>query len=260
MLDFRYNWSMAEVITGRNPVLEALRAGRPIQKIQLARNIGRHSTIAEIVHLAQGRGIPLEYVPSEAFRKYSGAVWHQGVIAYPAAKAYHSLEDLFRISRERGEPPLYCILDGMEDPQNLGAILRTAEASGTHGVIIRTRREVGLTAAVARASAGAIEYLPVARVANIAQTIDKLRKNGVWVIGVDPAGREYYRRADFTVPVAVVVGGEGKGISELVKKRCDYLISIPMRGKISSLNASVAAALVMYEALHQRQVGTHKAT
>ncbi len=249
---------MVEVITGRNPVLEALRAGRPIQKILLARNISRHSIIAEIVHLAQSKGIPVEYMPSEAFREYKVTVRHQGIIAYTAVKAYHSLEDLFRISREKGEPPLYCILDGMEDPQNLGAILRTAEASGTHGVIIRTRRAVGLTDAVARASAGAIEYLPVARVANIAQTIVRLKEKGIWIIGVDPVGREDYRRADFAVPVAIVVGGEGKGISELVKKRCDYLISIPMRGKISSLNASVAAALVMYEAFHQRQVDTHR--
>jgi 23S rRNA (guanosine2251-2'-O)-methyltransferase len=250
---------MVEVITGRQSVLEALHAGRPIQKILLARNISRHSVIAEIVHLAQSRGIPVEYVPAEAFREYSVTVRHQGVIAYTAVKAYHSLEDLFRISREKGEPPLYCILDGMEDPQNLGAILRTAEASGTHGVIIRTRRAVGLTDAVARASAGAIEYLPVVRVANIAQTIVRLKEEGIWIIGVDPAGREYYRRADFTVSVAIVVGGEGKGISELVKKRCDYLISIPMRGKIGSLNASVAAALAMYEAFYQRQADTYKA-
>ena len=250
---------MAQVITGRNPVLEALRAGHPIQKILLARNINRHSIIAEIVHLAQSRGIPVEYVPVETFREYSGTVRHQGVIAYAVVKAYCSLEDLFRISREKGEPPLYCILDGMEDPQNLGAILRTAEASGTHGIITRTRRAVGLTSAVARASAGAIEYLPVARVANIAQTIASLKENGIWVIGIDPSGREDYRRADFTVPMAIVVGAEGKGISELVKKRCDYLLSIPMRGKINSLNASVAAALVMYEAFHQRQIATHEA-
>lgn len=248
---------MAEIITGRNPVLEALRAGRPIQKILLANNIGRHSVIVEIVHLAQGKGIPVEYLPAETFREHSDTVRHQGVIAYTAVKAYHSLDDLFRTSQEKGEPPLYCILDGIEDPQNLGAIIRTAEASGTHGIIIRTRRAAGLTAAVARASAGAIEYLPVARVANIAQTIVRLKENGIWVIGVDPGGREDYRRADFTAPVAIVIGGEGKGISELVKKRCDYLISIPMRGKITSLNASVAAALAMYEAFHQRQFATH---
>lgn len=248
---------MGEVITGRNPVVEALRAGRPIQKILLARNISRHSIIGEIVHLAKGKGIPVEYVPAEAFRKHSVALRHQGVIAYTAAKAYHSLEDLFRISREKGEPPLYCILDGIEDPQNLGAILRTAEASGTHGIIIRKRRAAGLTDAVARASAGAIEYLPVAQVANIAQTIIRLKEEGIRIIGVNPAGREDYRWADFTMPVAIVIGGEGKGISELVKRRCDYLVSIPMRGKISSLNASVAAALAMYEAFHQRQAATH---
>ena len=250
---------MAEVITGRNPVLEALRAGRSIQKILLVRNISRHSVIAEIVRLAQSKAIPVEYVPAETFRGYSSMPRHQGIIAYTAVKAYHSLEDLFIISREKGEPPLYCILDGMEDPQNLGAILRTAEASGTHGVIIRTRRAAGLTDAVARASAGAMEYVPVARVTNIAQTIARLKEKGIWVIGIDPAGREDYHRAEFTVPVAIVVGGEGKGISELVRKRCDYLVSIPMRGKISSLNASVAAALAMYEAFHQRQVDTHKA-
>ena len=250
---------MAEIIAGRNPVLEALRAGRPIQKILLARNISRHSFTAEIVRLAQSKGIPVEYVPAEMFREHSGMVRNQGIIAYAAVKEYYSLEDLFRMSREKGELPLYCVLDGMEDPQNLGAIIRTAEASGTHGVIIRTRRAVGLTTAVARASAGAIEYLPVARVANIAQTIARLKENGIWVIGVDSAGREDYRQADFTVPVAIVVGGEGRGISELVRKRCDYLISIPMCGKINSLNASVAAALAMYEAFHQRQVDTHKA-
>jgi len=248
---------VVEFITGRNPVLEALRAGRPIQKILLARNISRHSIIAQIMHLAQSKGIPVEYVPAEAFREYSVTVRHQGVIAYTAVKAYHSLEDLFRVSQGKGEPPLYCVLDGMEDPQNLGAIIRTAEASGTHGIIIRTRRAVGLTDAVAKASAGAIEYLPVAQVANIAQTIGRLKEMGIWVIGVDPGGGEDYRRVDFTTPVAIVIGGEGKGISELVKKRCDYLISIPMCGKITSLNASVAAALAMYEALRQRQVDTH---
>ena len=249
---------MAEIIAGRNPVLEALRAGRPIQKILLARNISRHSFTTEIVRLAQSKGIPVEYVPAETLQEQSSIVRNQGVIAYTTVKEYYSLEDLFRISQEKGKPPFYCILDGIEDPQNLGAIIRSAEASGTHGIIIRTRRAVGLTATVARASAGAIEYLPVAQVVNIAQTIVKLKKNGIWVIGVDSDGKEDYRQADFTVPVTIVIGGEGKGISELVKKRCDYLISIPMCGKISSLNASVAAALVMYEAFHQRQADTNR--
>jgi 23S rRNA (guanosine2251-2'-O)-methyltransferase len=249
---------MADIITGRNPVLEALRAGHPIDKIMLAHNIGRHGIIAEILHLARSKGIPVEYVPVESFMEYGATSSHQGIIAVTAVMEYRSLEDLLSISREKNEPPLYCILDGLEDPQNLGAIIRTAEASGTHGIIVRTRRATGLTDAVARASAGAIEYLPVARVANIAQTIVELKEKGIWVIGIDPAGREDYRQAEFTVPAAIVIGGEGKGISELVKKRCDYLVTIPMRGKISSLNASVAAALVMYEALRQRQAIPHK--
>jgi len=249
-----------EVLTGRNPVVEGLRAERPIQRILLARDISRHGIIGEILHLAKGKGIPVEYVPAVALRKHGVELRHQGVIAYTAAKAYHSLEDLLRISKEKGEPPLYCILDGIEDPQNLGAILRTAEASGTHGIIIRTRRAAGLTDAVARASAGAMEYLPVARVVNIAQAIIRLKEDGIWIIGINPTGREDYRRADFTVPAAIVIGGEGRGMSELVKKKCDYVVSIPMRGRISSLNASVAAALAMYEALHQRQAATyHKA-
>ena len=250
---------MAEIIAGRNPVLEALRAGRPIQKILLAQNINGHSFTSEIERLAQSKGITVEYVSAEMFQQQSGMLRNQGIIAYTSGKEYLELEDLFSISLEKGKPPLYCILDGIEDPQNLGAIIRSAEASGTHGIIIRTRRAAGLTAAVARASAGAIEYLPVARVVNIAQTIVKLKKNGIWVIGVDSTGKEDYRQADFTVPLAIVIGGEGKGISELVRKRCDYLISIPMCGKISSLNASVAAALVMYEAFHQRQADIHNA-
>ncbi len=251
---------MEHVLAGRNPVVEALRAGRPIQKILLARSIRRHSIIGEIVHLAKGEGIPVEYVPAEALRKHGVALRHQGVVALTAAKAYHSLEDLLAIPGERGEAPLYCILDGIEDPQNLGAILRTADASGTHGVIIRTRRAARLTDAVARASAGAIEYVPVAQVVNIARTIVRLKEEGIWIIGVNPAGGADYCRADFTMPVAIVIGGEGKGISELVKKKCDYLVSIPMRGKVGSLNASVAAALAMYEALRQRQAASeHKA-
>ncbi len=176
----------------------------------------------------------------------------QGVIAYAAVKDYVELEALFAISKERNEPPLYLILDGIEDPQNLGAILRTADATGIHGVIVRSRRAVGLTPAVARASAGAVEYVPVSRVVNISQTIETLKKEGVWVVGIDMQADTDYTRVDFKPPTAIVVGGEGKGLSPLVRKRCDTIASIPMKGKISSLNASVAAAVVMYEALKQR--------
>ena len=243
---------MADTIEGRNPVIEALKSGRPINKILLAGDIGRHTAVAQILNLSQARGIPVEYVTRRVIDESSTTSAHQGVIAYAAAKEYISLEDLLTISRERNEPPLYCILDGIEDPQNLGAILRTAEASGIHGVIIRSRRAVGLTAAVAKASAGAIEYVPVARVSNISQAMVTLKRNGVWVVGIDPAGEMDYSKVDFTLPTAIVIGSEGKGLSDLVKKTCDFLASIPMLGKITSLNASIAAALVMYEALKQR--------
>lgn len=241
-----------DILEGRNPVVEALRSGRPLNRILLARNIGQHSVIAEILHLAQARGIPLEYVAKDVIDRLSTTAVHQGVMAYVAVKDYVTLEELFSISKGRNEPPLYCILDGIEDPQNLGAIIRTADASGVHGIVIRSRRAAGLTASVAKASAGAVEYVPVARVANISQAIETLKKNDVWVAGIDPAGKSDYSKADFRLPTAIVIGSEGKGLSSLAKKKCDYLVSIPMRGKTTSLNASVAAALVMYEAFRQR--------
>jgi len=243
---------MADIIEGRNPVIEALKSGRTINRILLARDIGRHSAIAEVLHISQARGIPVEYVTRRVIDESSTTSAHQGVIAYAAVKEYVALENLLIISRERNEPPLYCILDGIEDPQNLGAILRTAEASGIHGVIIRSRRAVGLTAAVAKASAGAVEYVPVARVSNISQAVVTLKRSDVWVVGIDPTGKIDYSQVDFRLATAIVVGGEGTGLSDLVKKRCDSVASIPMRGKITSLNASIAAALVMYEAFKQR--------
>ena len=243
---------MADIIEGRNPVIETLKSGRPINRIVLARDIGRHGAIAEILHLSQARGIPVQYVTRRVIDESSTTSAHQGVIAYVAVKEYVALENLLIISKERKEPPLYCILDGIEDPQNLGAILRTAEASGIHGVIIRSRRAVGLTAAVAKASAGAVEYVPVARVSNISQAVVTLKRSGVWVVGIDPTGKIDYSQVDFRLATAIVIGGEGRGLSELVKKRCDSVASIPMRGKITSLNASIAAALVMYEAFKQR--------
>ncbi len=243
---------MADVIEGRNPVLEALRSGRSVNRVLLAIDTGRHSGVAEILRLARAGKIPVDYVHRSVIDEASMTSAHQGVIAYAAAKDYVDLEDLLELSRRRGEPPLYCILDGIEDPHNLGAILRTAEASGIHGVVIRSRRAVGLTAAVAKASAGAVEYVPVARVANIAQAIGTLKKNNVWVVGIDLGGETDYTQVDFSWPTAIVIGAEGKGVSELVRKKCDSIASIPMKGQISSLNASVAAALVMYEAFRQR--------
>lgn len=244
---------MSEIIAGRNPVLEALKSGRPINKIILARNIERHTLVGQILHLARQQGIPVEYVARQALDRLSTTTTHQGVIAFAAVKEYIDLDELLVISKQKNEPSLYVILDGIEDPQNLGAIIRTAEAVGVHGVVIRERRAVGLTAVVAKAAAGALEYVSVARVSNISQAIETLKKNNVWVVGIDPAGKAEYDKIDYRLPVAIVIGGEGRGVSDLVKKRCDCLASIPMRGKITSLNAAVAAALVMYEAFRQRR-------
>ena len=243
---------MSDIIEGRQPVLEALRSGRAVNRVILARDSERHGIVTEIVELARSRGIPYEYVDRVILEKHASTPVHQGVVAYAAAKEYISLEELLAISAEKGEAPFYCIVDGLEDPHNLGAIMRTADAAGIHGIIIRNRREVGLTPIVAKASAGAIEYVPVARVANIAQTIEVLKKKGVWVVGIEASGKTPFDKVDFKLPTAIVVGGEGAGIAELVRKKCDVLASIPMRGNISSLNASVAAALVMYEAYRQR--------
>ncbi len=243
---------MSEIIAGRRPIIEALKSGRPINRILLAQNIGRHSAVAEILRMSHDRRIPLEYVPRQALDDASPSDAHQGALAYAAVKDYVSLDDLFAISTSRNEPALYCILDGIEDPHNLGAILRCADGSGTHGVVIRARRAVGLTAAVARASAGAVEYVPVARVTNIAQTIETLQERRVLTVGIDPAGEVPYTEVDFTGPTAIVIGGEGKGIASLVRRSCDILASIPMRGRVNSLNASIAAALAMYEAIRQR--------
>jgi 23S rRNA (guanosine2251-2'-O)-methyltransferase len=243
---------MASTLEGRNPVLEALRAGRPISKIFLAKNIERHSVIAEIIYIAKTKGIPLEYVERAAIDRQSETGANQGILAYTISKEYLDLDELLSISKDKNENPLYIILDGIEDPHNLGAILRTAEASGIHGVIVREKRAVGLTPIVEKASAGAIEYIPISRVTNISQTIEYLKKNNIWVVGIDQAGKTNYTRIDYKTPTAIVIGGEGKGLSDLVKKHCDFLASIPMKGKITSLNASVAAGVVMYEALDQR--------
>lgn len=243
---------MSDIIEGRNPVMEALKAERPINRVLLSRNVQRHSVIGQILHLCREQGIPVEYVDEIAIQKYSLTGASQGIIALAAAKDYISLDDLLKITKHKNEPALYCILDGIEDPQNLGAILRTADATGFHGIIVRTRRAAGLTAVVAKVSAGAIEYVPVARVANIAQCLEILKIANVWSIGIDMHGDRVYTEVDYKNPTAIVIGSEGRGISELVRKRCDVLAHIPMKGKIGSLNASVAAALTMYEAFRQR--------
>ncbi|MFC1905494.1 23S rRNA (guanosine(2251)-2'-O)-methyltransferase RlmB [Chloroflexota bacterium] len=244
---------MADIIEGKNPVFEALSNGRPINKVLIARGSGQHTATGKIVDLSYRRKIPVEFVDRLFIDRLAQTSAHQGVIAYTSAKEYIAWEDLLVISSNRKEPPLYCILDGIEDPYNMGAIIRTAEASGTHGLIIRSRRAVGLTSTVAKAAAGAVEYVPVARVSNVSQTMLALKKRNVWIVGVDQIGGISYDQVDFTLPTAIVIGSEGRGLSDLVKQRCDSLASIPMAGNITSLNASIAAALVMYEAFRQRK-------
>ena len=239
-------------IEGRNSVLEALKANRPINKILLSKDIGRHSIIGQILYEARQNNVLLEYVDSRLIQKLSSTGHSQGVLAMVATKEYVDLNYLLEASQQKDDLPFYMILDGIEDPHNLGAILRTADAVGAHGVIIPQRRAAGLTATVSRTSAGAVEYIPVARVSNVSKSISNLRKEGIWTVGVDMSGDKDYTQADYHKPVALVIGAEGKGLSRLVKERCDQIVSIPMKGHISSLNASVAAALVMYETARQR--------
>jgi 23S rRNA (guanosine2251-2'-O)-methyltransferase len=241
-----------QYIEGRHPVLEALKSGRAITKILLARDAGRHSIIAEILNTARQSGIPVETVDGRALVRMGASGHSQGIIAVAAAKEYATLDGLLERSRLLNEPPLYMLLDGIEDPQNLGAIIRTANAAGVHGVVVPSRRAVGLTPAVSRASAGALEYVPVARVSNIHQAMRDLGEQGVWTVGLDAEASQDYTAADYRQPTALVVGGEGQGLSRLTRELCDVLVRIPMRGQIASLNASVAAALVMYEAMRQR--------
>jgi 23S rRNA (guanosine2251-2'-O)-methyltransferase len=244
---------MTEIIFGRNSVLEALRANRHITRLLLEKGVKNDTRINETIQITAKAGVFVENVPGQILDRLSNHGVHQGIIAYADEMPVLTLDDLIGISSRKGEPPFYVILDGIEDPHNLGAILRTSEATGVHGVIIRSRRAVGLTPAVMKAAAGAVEYVPLIQVTNIAQGVDALKKQGLWIIGIDSTARENYLSLDFRPATAVVVGAEGAGISPLVKKKCDFLTSIPMKGKISSLNASVATAVILYEVLRQRE-------
>lgn len=236
-------------IIGRNAVLEALKSGRPMERILVAK--GTEGSIKKIVGEARERRIPLRFCERRELEAAAGGGTHQGVVAYASAREYASVEDILALAEERGEDPFVIILDGLEDPHNLGAVMRTAECAGAHGVIIGKRRSAGLTETVAKASAGAVEYIPCARVPNIPQVMDVLKENGLWVACCDMGDRLYYK-ADLTGPIALVIGGEGSGVGRLVKEKCDFVVSIPMAGKINSLNASNAAAVLMYEVRRQR--------
>ena len=236
------------IIVGRNPVTEALRSGREIDKLMVSSEEG---SMKKILALAKERRIPVMKVEKSAIDRIAEGKAHQGVAAYVSAYTYAELEDIFRIAEERGEDPFIIILDNLEDPHNLGAIMRTAECAGAHGIIIPKRRACGLTDVVAKASAGAIEYMPCVKVTNIAQAIEELKERGVWVAACDMGGQEYYK-ADLKGKLAVVIGSEGSGISRLVKEKCDFVVSMPMVGRITSLNASNAAAVIIYEVRKQR--------
>lgn len=240
-----------EHIIGRNPVLEALRAGRPVHKLLIARG-ATEGSIRQIRAMAREQGIPVQEVDRARLDALTGGQAHQGVMAQVAAQAYAALEDILERARAAGEDPLVLVLDRIEDPQNLGSLLRSCDAAGVHGVIIPERRAAGVTPVVAKVSAGAVEYVPVARVTNLARTLEDLKVAGLWVCGADQDGAELYHRARLTGPLAVVVGGEGQGLGRLVAERCDFRVRIPMRGKVNSLNAAVAGAILLYEVRRQR--------
>ena len=236
------------LLAGRNPIREALRAGRDMEKLLVAKGelIG---SAREIVAMAREAKIVVQEV--DRARLDAMAPNHQGLIAVVSAYAYHTVEDMLALAKERGEAPLLVILDGVTDPHNLGAIIRSAECVGAHGVIIPERRAAGLTPAAVKASAGAVEHIPVAREVNLTRLIERLKREGIWVYGAAMEGEDY-RRVDFSGPAALVVGSEGEGVSRLVARSCDRLVSLPMRGKIGSLNASVAAGVLLYAMMGAR--------
>lgn len=239
-----------DLIIGRNAVQEAIRSGRPIDRILIARG-NRSGSLAAILAAAKQLDIPIKDADPRKLDALSQNQNHQGILAFACVRDYASLDDLFALAEERGQPPFFLIADNLQDPHNLGAILRTAECTGAHGVIIPRRRAVGLTFAVGKASAGAVEYVPVARIGNLAATIDELKQRGVWIYAADFGGQAWHE-VDYTGPCAFVIGNEGQGVSPLIRQKADFIVSLPMAGHIQSLNASVAAGVLCYEVLRQR--------
>ena len=237
-------------IEGRNTVLEAFRSGKTIDRLFVLDGC-QDGPVRTIVREAKKHDTIVNFVPKERLDSMSETGHHQGVMAYAAAYEYAEVEDILKIAEEKGEPPFLFLLDGIEDPHNLGAIIRTANLAGAHGVIIPKRRAVGLTATVARTSAGALNYTPVAKVTNMAATIEDLKKRGIWFVCADMGGESMYR-LNLTGPIGLVIGNEGEGVSRLVKEKCDMIASIPMKGDIDSLNASVATGVLAYEIVRQR--------
>lgn len=246
---------MENFIEGKNAVLEALSSGRQVEKILVAKTKdGNSATIGKIIALAKNKGVVIQNVPRTKLDELSETKKHQGVGCFVAPIDYVSPEDILARAKTLGEEPLVLVLDHINDPHNLGAIIRTAETAGVHGIIIPNRRAVSVTATVEKSAAGAASYVPIAKVPNLSQTVDMLKKNGLWIYGATQKGRHMYH-VDLKGPAAIVIGSEGEGISSLLRKKCDYEISVPMYGDISSLNASVSAGVIVYEFVRQRRFG-----
>lgn len=244
-----------DYIVGRNPVIEALKSEREVEKVLVAKGELKGS-INKIFGIAKDKSIPIQYVDKNRLDMISeeggGGIPHQGVAALVTSFKYSSIEDILLRGEELGEEPFIIILDEIEDPHNLGSIIRTAECAGVHGIVIPKRRSASVTMAVVKASAGAVEHMRIAKVNNITNTILELKDSGLWIYGADVDGEEYYFERDFSGPKVLVIGSEGKGISRLVKENCDFLVKIPMLGKVSSLNASNAASILIYEVVRER--------
>ena len=237
-------------IAGRNAVIEALKAGREIDRILVAKGC---TGLGKLYALAKEAGVPVKETSPVKIEEIAAGANAQGVVAFGAAHSYASLDDVFALADKRGEKPFIIIADGLEDGHNLGAVIRTAECCGAHGVIIPKRRSVGLNYVVAKTSVGAVEYVPVVQIGNIAQTMDELKTRGCWLVGADMDGVDFYA-ANMTGPIVLVIGAEGKGLGRLVKQKCDDIVSLPMHGGVNSLNASNAGAILMYEVVRQRHL------
>lgn len=249
-MDNKNNQENTQLIIGRNAVLEALRSERAIDTLLVAKG-ERNGSIGRIIADCRNRGAVIKEVDKRKLDFLCGGGNHQGVAAYAASHEYAELEDIFSLAKERDENPFIIICDELEDPHNLGAIIRTAECAGAHGIIIPKRRSVSLTWAVSKASAGALEYMPVARVTNLAAAIDELKERGVWIYSAEMDGKPFFE-TDFSGAVGLVIGSEGNGVGKLIREKSDFIVSLPMKGKINSLNASVAAGILMYEVARQR--------
>ncbi len=252
--DLNSNTQNENIITGRNPVMEALKSGRTVEKILVAKG-EREGSILKIVAMAKQKGIPVMDAERTRIETLSGTVGHQGVLAFVTPFEYSSVEEMLAEAETRKEPPCIVILDGVTDPHNVGAILRTACCCGVHGVILPKHNSCGMTPTLIKSSAGATEYIKVARVTNITDTIEALKKHNIWVYGTDGSAASDLYNTDLTGACAFVLGDEGRGISRLVREHCDFLVKIPMRGPLDSLNVSVAGAVLLYESLRQKGAG-----